>query len=181
MHGLLCLKEIEYFGVPQTGTWVDRQQNLVDCLLKDIETTWLGRTSQGAIIPRIKAIRTRIIPELLKPELTPQQRHEIWEQLSKIYLSQQVSSYPYDYLQQPTTESRLLETAERLHEDLTDSTKRVGPLKAIIQVGKAIEVPAERVRGDASTDVMVVLRTSLQSMLNELAGESKTFEDTISQ
>lgn len=178
MHGLLCLKEIEHFGVPQTGTWIERQQNLVDCLLKDIETKWVGRVGQGAIIPRIKAIRTRMIPELLKSDLSSDQRHEIWEQLAKIYLSQQVSSYPYDYLQSPTTESRLLETAERLHEDLTDSTKRVGPLKAIIQVGQAIDVPAERSRGDASTDVMVVLRDNLQAMLNGLASESKVFQET---
>lgn len=180
MHGLLCLKEIEYFGVPQVGTWVERQQNLVDCLLKDIEMKWLGRHGQGAIIPRIKAIRTRIIPELLKPEVSAQDRHAIWEQLAKIYLSQQVSSYPYDYLQPPTTESRLLETAERLHEDLTDSTKRVGPLKAIIQVGEAINVPTERVRGDDSADVMVILRNQLQSMLDGLAGESNTFEENLS-
>ncbi len=173
MHGLLCLKEIEHFGVPQTGTWQERQARLVDALLDEVELEWLGRTGSGAIIPRIKAIRTKMIPELLNSSADAGKRRTIWDQLAKIYLAQQVSSYPHDYLDHPTTESRLLETAERLHEDLTDCSKRVGPLKVIIEVGSAIEVSTERARGENAVDVMVHLRSSLLQMLERLSSESK--------
>jgi hypothetical protein len=175
MHGLLCLKEIEHFGMPQPGSWEDRQTNLVDRLLDELELQWLGKAGSGPIIPRIKAIRTRIVPELLKAETSDAQRKQLWQQLAKVYLSQQISSYPFDYLNAPTTESRLLETVERLHEDLTDRCKRVGPLKVILQISEAIEVPAERPKGDR-VDVMIELKEKLQSMLNELSQESKQIE-----
>ncbi len=142
---LLCLKEVEYFGEDQSGSIVERQQRLVNHLLSPLEETWLGKSCPNdPLIPRIKALRMKIVPELTTGELTESERESRWSQLSKIYLAQQIASYPAEYLVSPTTDTRILETVERLEEDLTDKAGVHGPLEAIIEIDRAIEVPADR-------------------------------------
>lgn len=169
---MLSLKEIEYLGKAQDGTIVERQQRLVDFLLDPLEQEWLGKTSRESIIPRIKALRMKIVPELTTGELEERERERRWGHLSKIYLSQQIASYPASYLVSPTTDTRILETVERLEEDLTDKACIHGPLEVIIQVDEAIEVPADRGPRGEEDPIMKRLRERLQGMLDKLATES---------
>ena len=169
MHGLLCIKEIEYFGTPQCGSWSQRQTRLVDELLRPLEMHYLRRPGEGHALQRIKALRSHIVPLLL--EATDAQRDRLWGQQARTYLAQQVASYPHDYLEPPTTSSRVLETAERLYEDLFDRNYRVGPLKAILEIAPAIEVAPQKPRGD-EPDLMDRLRGQLQGMLERLSAES---------
>lgn len=170
---MLSLKEIEYLGSPQSGTIVERQQRLVDHLLDPLELEWLGKSADGPIIPRIKALRMKIVPELTTGELQHAERDRRWLHLEKIYLSQQVASYPADYLTPPTTDTRILETVERLEEDLTDRANVHGPLEVVLRVGPAIEVPADRPPRGEEDPIMRSLRDELQRMLNELSTESR--------
>jgi hypothetical protein len=174
---MLCLKEVEYFGVAQTGTIIERQQRLVDHLLSPLEETWLGKSCPNdALIPRIKALRMKIVPELTTGELNESERESRWFQLSKIYLAQQIASYPAEYLVSPTTDTRILETVERLEEDLTDKAAVHGPLEAIIEIDRAIEVPADRAPRGEEDPIMRELRERLQSMLDRLSSEANTVE-----
>lgn len=170
---MLSLKEIEYLGEPQSGTIVERQQRLVDHLLDPLELEWLGKSADGPIIPRIKALRMKIVPELTTGELPNAERDRRWLHLEKIYLSQQVASYPPDYLTPPTTDTRILETVERLEEDLTDRANVHGPLEVVLRVGQAIEVPADRPPRGEEDPIMRSLRDELQRMLNDLSNESR--------
>ncbi|MFO0014484.1 MAG: 1-acyl-sn-glycerol-3-phosphate acyltransferase [Planctomycetota bacterium] len=170
---MLSLKEIEYIGAPQFGTIVERQDRLVDHLLDPLEEEWLGKPGDGPLIPRIKALRMKIVPELTTGELPNAERDRRWKHLEKIYLAQQVASYPPDYLTPPTTDTRILETVERLEEDLTDRAKVHGPLEVILRVGEAIHVPADRPPRGEEDPIMKSLREDLQRMLDDLADEAR--------
>ncbi|MFM7516683.1 MAG: 1-acyl-sn-glycerol-3-phosphate acyltransferase [Pirellula sp.] len=168
-HAMLSLKEIEYLGAPQSGTFIDRQQGLVDHLLDPLEQEWLGKQFDGPIIPRIKALRMKIVPELTTGELTESERQRRWQHLTRIYLSQQIASYPPEYLSSPTTDTRILETVERLEEDLTDKAGIHGPMEVVIRIDKAIEVPVDRAPKGEEDPIMKTLRERLQAMLDDLA------------
>ena len=176
-HAMLSLKEIEYLGSPQSGTFVERQERLVDHLLDPLEVEWLGKDADGPIIPRVKSLRMKIVPELTTGELNETERERRWRQLSRIYLAQQVASYPPDYFVAPTTDTRILETVERLEEDLTDRAGVHGPMEVVIRVDEAIEVPADRPPKGEEDPVMKTLRERLQKMLDELAQLSNPIED----
>jgi hypothetical protein len=168
-HAMLSLKEIEYLGAPQIGSFVDRQKGLVDHLLDPLEKEWLGKEGDGPIIPRIKALRMKIVPDLTNGELNEKERRRRWEQLSRIYLSQQIASYPPEYLSSPTTDTRILETVERLEEDLTDKAGVHGPMEVVIRIDEPIEVPADRAPKGEEDPIMKTLRERMQGMLDDLA------------
>lgn len=175
MKAMLSLKEIEYLGSSQTGTFEERQQRLIDHLLSPLEAEWLGKAfSENGLIPRIKSLRMKIVPELATGEITESERERRWIQLSQIYLAQQIASYPADYLVAPTTDTRILETIERLEEDLTDRANVHGPLEAIIEIDEAIEVPTDRAPRGEEDPVMKLLRERLQSMLDRLSSEANS-------
>ncbi|MCA9121299.1 MAG: 1-acyl-sn-glycerol-3-phosphate acyltransferase [Planctomycetaceae bacterium] len=174
-RGLLCLKEIEHFGQEQSGRFADRLTGLVDRLLQPLEQEWLNRAQTGPVVPRVKALRMKLLPDMVNGDLTPAERQRRWKQLADIYLAQQVSCYPSDYLQRPTVD-RLLETLERYEEDLTDRSRVHGDRHAIIQVGEAIEVSPNRDRHAEVDPLMARIERDLQSMLDELANESPLYE-----
>ena len=174
-YGLLALKEIEYFGQPQIGKLADRLQGLINQLLHPLEQEWLGSPSHGSVVPRIKSLRMKILPDMVEGKVDERERERRWDQLAKLYLSQQVFSYPPDYLTSEPTVDRLLETVERYEEDLTDETRVHGNLHAIIEVGEAIEVSEKRDRTTSTDPLMRSIETELQSMLDALAIESRTW------
>ncbi len=174
-RALLCLKELEYFGREQSGPFEDRLTGLIDRLLGPLEEEWLGEQQAGPVVPRVKSLRMKILPEMVHGGLDKQERDRRWKQLAAIYLAQQISCYPPDYLRNPTVD-RLLETVERFEEDLTDKARVHGSLHAVIQVGEPIEVSPVRDRKAAVDPVMAELDQALQGMLDKLASESPLYE-----
>lgn len=174
--GLLALKEIEYFGRPQDGKLHERLDGLVDRLLIRLEEYWIGEAQSGPVVPRVKALRTKILPEMVEGKISRDERQRRWEQLADIYLSQQVSSYPPDYLTEHPSVDRLLETVERYEEDLTDKVTPHPDIHAIIEVGEPIEVSPKRDRSAATDPLMDEIEMRLQGMLDALAVESPIWE-----
>jgi 1-acyl-sn-glycerol-3-phosphate acyltransferase len=166
---LLALKEMEFLGAAQAGSIVDRQQRLINHLLDPLEQEWLGKPQSDTIIPRIKSLRMKILPEMTTGQVSAQERERRWEHLADIYLAQQIAAYPSDYIATPTTNTRILETVERLEEDLTDRSRIHRPLHVIVEVGEAIEVPLERGPRGQEDPVMVLLRDRLQAQLDGLS------------
>lgn len=175
---LLTLKEMECFGRPQEGRLAERLKNLIDRLLGPLEEEWLGGVQTGGVIPRVKALRVKIMPEMVQGNLSPQERERRWDQLHDIYLAQQVSCYPPDYLTSQPSVDRLLETIERFEEDLNDKTRVHGHLKVVIEVGEAIEVSPERDRKATVDPLMQEIEQRLQAMLSRLAEESPLLVDS---
>jgi Acyltransferase len=172
---LLSLKEIEYLGQTQAGSVQQRQTGLVDHLLGPLELKWLGSTQDDRLIPRIKQLRMKIVPNLTMTSINATQRDELWRDLTAIYLAQQVASYPSAYLNEPTTVTRILETVERFEEHLTDRARVHRGLHAVIQIGEAITISPDKAPRDQEDPIMVQLRTRIQSMLNLLSMEATLF------
>jgi 1-acyl-sn-glycerol-3-phosphate acyltransferase/membrane-associated phospholipid phosphatase len=170
-QALLSLKEFQYLGRAQEGDIKTRLARLIDGLLDPLEEAWLKGKRNDDIFTRVKRLRTAILPDLLTGELPEAERARRWRQLDDLYVVQQLSCYPPDYLSSNPTPERLLETVERFEEDLTDEARVHAPLQAVVEVGEAIEVSPERDRGAAGDPLMQALGTSLEGMLARLASE----------
>jgi 1-acyl-sn-glycerol-3-phosphate acyltransferase len=173
---LLSLKELEYFESTQEGSLEQRLDRLIQRLLVPLEEEWFGQSQQGSVIPRIKALRMKILPEMVRGEVDEEERQRRWKQLADLYVVQQISCYPPDYLSKFPSRDRIFETIERFEEDLTDQVQVHGSLKVVIDIGEAIEVSPDRDRSVKSDPLMNQLETQLQGMLDELAKESPLWE-----
>jgi hypothetical protein len=162
---LLALKEIEYLGAPQPGTIGERIQGLIDRLLVPLENEWVKGRREREIIARVKLLRTAIVPEMVSGALDETEMQRRWRHLADMYLAQQLSCYPPDYLAADPTPERYLETIERFEEDLTDKAKLHPPMHAVVMVGEAIEIPPDRTRGAEGDPLMGAIREQLESML----------------
>ncbi|MCH2131330.1 MAG: 1-acyl-sn-glycerol-3-phosphate acyltransferase [Pirellulaceae bacterium] len=174
---LLSLKELEYLGTTQTGSTSERCQQLIDMLLTPIEEDWLGGEREQGVVARVKSLRMAIVPELTRNEVSGEERTRRWNQLADIYLAQQLSCYPEGYLRPPTSVDRILETVERLEEDLTDQVTSHPPTKVVIQIGDAVEVSTSRDRNAETDPLMTQIYNTVQGMLDELSRESVIFEE----
>ena len=108
-----------------------------------------------------------------KLELAERKRR--WTQLERTYLAQQVDCYPEQYVTEHPSVDRLLETVEKFEEDFTDKCRVHGHLKAIVNVGEAIEVSPKRVKGAESEPLMIQIREKIEEMLAEMQSESKMY------
>jgi 1-acyl-sn-glycerol-3-phosphate acyltransferase len=173
---LLSLKELEYFESTQKGSLEQRLDRLIQRLLVPLEEEWFGQSQQGSVIPRIKALRMKVLPEMVRGEVDEEERQRRWKQLTDLSVVQQISCYPPDYLSKFPSRDRIFETIERFEEDLTDQVQVHGSLKVVIDIGEAIEVSPDRDRSVKSDPLMNQLETQLQGMLDELAKESPLWE-----
>jgi hypothetical protein len=114
-----------------------------------------------------------ILPELISGEIDETERARRWRQLADLYLAQQLSCYPPDYIHSRPTPERLLETVERFEEDLTDCTRIHRSLHAIIEVGEALPVSPGRERGGGPDPLMEKIRGQMEAML-ECSGKETT-------
>jgi 1-acyl-sn-glycerol-3-phosphate acyltransferase len=174
-RALLCLKELEHFGQAQAGPLAKRLAGLIDRLLCPLEEEWLGAPRSGPVVPRIKALRIKLLPDMIEGRVDDAERRRRWDQLADMYLAQQLSYYPPDYLNEYPSVDRLLELIERFEEDLTDRATVHGGLTVVIEVGEAIEAGSERDRSAEIDPLMRQVEESLQGMLDRLARESPEY------
>lgn len=163
---LLWLKEIEYFGQPQSGDIATRLKSLIDRILVPMENEWLegdADMSDNTVVARVKNLRTAVLPDMIEGDLSEEEKSRRWDQLADMYLAQQLGHYPPDYIASNPTPERMLETVEKFEEDLTDYCRVHGPMTATVQVGDAIEVSPKRVRGE--DPVMARLECDMHSLL----------------
>jgi hypothetical protein len=163
--GLLSLKEIEFLGEPYNGTVPERVQRLVNYLLVPLEKEWLNGHSDDTVVGRVKKLRVAVLPGLIDKETTPAERDRRWQQLADMYLAQQLSLYPPDYLRSQPSPERMLETVERFEEDLTDKCRVYRPMAVKVRVGEAIPVSPARDRSAAEDPAMSALEKQLHDML----------------
>lgn len=167
-EALLSLKEIEYFGQAMQGDLHDRRRELIECILRPIEEEWVGKHSETSAIGRVKDIRSAVLPKLIDRDLQTGERSRIRRQLADATLAQQLHFHPEDYLDADSPPERLLETVERLEEDLTGSIRVYGRFRVLLDVGEAIEVSPERekrVERDSPDALLEQLSERLRAML----------------
>jgi 1-acyl-sn-glycerol-3-phosphate acyltransferase len=163
--GLLALKEMEYFGAAQPGTLAERIDKLIDRILVPLEAEWVKGRREKEIVGRVKLLRTALVPDMVAGTLAEAELQRRWRHLADIYLAQQLAFYPPGYLDANPTPERLLETVERFEEDLTDKVRVHAPIRAVVEIGEAIEVSPERTRGTEGDPLMTAVREQLEKML----------------
>lgn len=167
-EALLALKETEHIGKPRAGEFRPRIAALIEHLLAPLEVEYGSNARETHPIARIKRLRQSILPEMTASVITDAERERRWQQLSNLYLAQQLDFYPPDYVKSRPTPERILETVERFEEDLTDHSRVHRPMSVTISIGEVIEASPERERGK-SDPVLQALEKSLKSMLEENA------------
>jgi 1-acyl-sn-glycerol-3-phosphate acyltransferase len=170
-HALLSLKEIEYLGQAQEGSFEVRILRLIDHLLVPLEKEWLGGRREANVTARVKRLRAAILPDLAAGELPEEERERRWRQLADLYLAQQLFFYPPDYVRSRPTPERILETVERFEEDLTDTARIYRPRTAHIEVGPALEVSPDHDRGSPIDPLLHGLEEQLKSILERNSRE----------
>jgi 1-acyl-sn-glycerol-3-phosphate acyltransferase len=153
---LLALKELEYLGQADNGEVGPRLARLIDSILGPLEDEWLKERHTDSVPTRVKRLRSAILPDMTKGELDEAESQRRWKHLADLYLAQQLFHYPPDYLQNDPSTERILETIERLEEDLTDHVRVHGEIHATITVGAPIEVTSDRPRGTADPLLMQI-------------------------
>ncbi|MCP4509202.1 MAG: 1-acyl-sn-glycerol-3-phosphate acyltransferase, partial [Fuerstiella sp.] len=184
-NALLGLKETEYLGAPRPGHISDRLETLIDALLLPLEEEWLDSRSDESVINRVKKLRQAVVPDMISdnesaPNTTPLFATELdrrWRQLQDMQFAQALSLYPREYIASNPTVDRILETVQRMAENLSGKEQIHPPMKAIIQVGDPIPVAAKRERGADGDPVLNRLEASLTAMLEGLSRESKLCPD----
>ena len=176
---LLNTKELQYkCPVPEGATLRERQDNMVNHLMTPLEEEWLGKSQEGGIQMRVKNLRVKIFPDMITDTLSMSERKRRWEQLDRTYLAQQIDCYPERYVTEHPTTDRILETVEKFEEDFLGTYPRHGNLKAILEVGEAIEVSTRREKGGEGEPLMNQIRDSIEMMLEQMADESKLYTAT---
>ena len=147
---MLALKEIEYFGEAQRGEVGERVQRLVDRLLCPLEDEWTQGRHDGGVVRRVKVLRKAILADMAGGKLSETEQERLERQLADMNFAQQLAFYPAGYFDPEPTTERILETVERFEEDTTDVARVHAPMRAVVDVGEAIEVSAEEQRdGDS--------------------------------
>jgi hypothetical protein len=161
---LLGLKEMEYLGHQQEGPIAPRLAKLIDHLLVPLEKEWLKGAADPSTAARVKNLRMAILPDMVKGEVSEEERERRWRQLADTYLAQQLACYPPDYVGSDGSPERILETVERFEEDLTDACRSYPPMEAVVEIGEAIFVEADRPR-EGEDPLMTELEARLKSSL----------------
>jgi hypothetical protein len=175
-EALLTVKEVEYFGTAQPGVRAERLPLLIDRVLVPLEERYLSGKREATTVARIKKLRTTILPPLTERNCTPEEQAARWRHLDDCSFAQALDCYPRGYIDgEPTTE-RLLETVERFEENTTDVARIHRPLACRIDVGEALPVSSERVRGEADP-LTTQLEERLKSMLADSAGLCHPWKD----
>lgn len=166
---LLAAREIEVLGATQSGTVRGRIANLINALLNPIEVQWLGGPRRGDVIVRVKDLRSAILPELLKGTLSAEERASCWRQLTDCYYGQTLSMYPEGYLDEDgtggLTPERIIETLQRLEEDLTDRITVLPVWRAEFRIGEAIVLDPLQKKSRGVDPVMQTLREKMLGLL----------------
>jgi 1-acyl-sn-glycerol-3-phosphate acyltransferase len=170
---MLALKEIEHFGEAQRGSVGERVERLVDRLLSPLEDEWAQGRHAGGVVRRVKVLRKAILPGIAAGGLPEAEQDRRERQLADMTLAQQLAFYPAGYFDPVPTPERILETVERFEEDTTGHARVHAPMRALVDVGEAIEVPAGE-QPDADSDpVMVSVRERMRAMLAASLAEAR--------
>jgi 1-acyl-sn-glycerol-3-phosphate acyltransferase len=169
-NAILGLKELELVGEFRHGTIAERLARLVDDILEPLEVEWKVKKRERDVPARVRALRTAMLPELVEGGLSDAECDRRWDQLARLYLAQQLSLYPEGYLEGHPSTERVLETVERLEEDLTDVATVHQPLAVTISVGAPLAVAAD---GPGPAALTNDLRDRIETLLGiRFASES---------
>jgi 1-acyl-sn-glycerol-3-phosphate acyltransferase len=159
---IVGLQELELVGEIRPGGIHERLARLIDDILVPLEAEWKVKKRERDVPGRVRALRSAILPDMVDGGITEAERARRWEQLARLYRAQELSLFPAGYLEGSPSVERVLETVERLEEDLTDVATVHRPIAVTVQVGEPIDVTASE---QSSAALMAEVGSRLETML----------------
>ena len=173
-EGLLSLKEVQYFGESQCGELPARRDNLIAHLLVRSEQRLRIDPKDEDVRRRVRTIRSEAVSKYFSANGDPAERARLRNDTAAAELAQDLLSYPNCYLQaDQVTDTRIVETIQRMQETLFGTADCSVPLRAVIQCDEAITVPAERAARGQRDPLMDQLRDRLTVMVSALSKEAR--------
>lgn len=171
--GLLALKEVQYLGETKAGDLPARRDQLIAHLLDATEQRLKLEPKESGVRDRVRAIRSEALAKYFD-EADPVEQTRLRNDAAAADLAQELLSYPDCYLQaDQATDTRIVETIQRMQETLFGKADPSMPLRAVIEFGEAIVVPPERAPRGASDPLMDQLRGQLTTMIESLSQEAR--------
>jgi len=139
---LLSIKEEEFMGESQKGKLVERIQRLQRFLVEQLEQKHGLRHANDTVPSRIKALRQIIRKQLTAtdPVLSREREEGLYDDLDRLFVAQQLYSYPGQYLRQNPTSDRIAETILKLEEDVLEKENYPAARTAEVIFGDPIDV-----------------------------------------
>ena len=171
-EAMLSLKEIHYLGRSMSGPLPGRRDTLIEDLLLEAEDQ-LDLEKTGDTRDRVRTIRTEVVTRHFRKPGSAHDTALLKRYATMADLAQELLSYPNCYLEgDQVTDTRIVETIQRMQESLLGKANVRIPLKVVIECDEAIVVPPEKsVRGEEDP-LMTQLRQRLDSMLHQLSQEA---------
>lgn len=139
---LIAIKEEEFMGEAQKGPLAERIDQLRRYLVEQAEQKHGLEAGQGTIPSRIKALRHAIRKELNSGDArpSPEREEELYDDLDRVFVAQQLYSYPGQYLRENPTRDRIAETILKIEEDVTGRDRYPSPRRAKVVFDEPVDV-----------------------------------------
>ncbi|TWT76546.1 Acyltransferase [Planctomycetes bacterium CA13] len=182
---LLSLREVEYLGSSRSGPLPERRDALIEHLLSSTETQLGLVTSaneepsekQDALIDvrsRVRTIRSAVNSQWFVGNPDDEERMALRSNVVAADLAQELLSYPNDYLnRESVTDTRIVETIQRMQESFFGKADVGVPLHAVIETDDAIPVPCEKAPRGVEDPLLTKVRERLGEMLGRLSKEAR--------
>lgn len=176
-EGLLSLREIEYLGTSNSGPLPHRRDYLIQQMLKHLEQDLnIVSKSTDDVRARVLAIRSKSANEYQGTNETSR-KLQMRANVIAVLLAQDLASYPDCYLRpDQSTDTRIVETIQRMQETLFGEADGSIPLHVVIQYDKPIVVPARKGPRGQTDPLLEQLGDRLTAMLDALATEANPIE-----
>jgi hypothetical protein len=176
-EGLLSLREIEYLGESNSGALPHRRDHLIEQMLVQLEDDLRIPHCDDSVQARVSAIRKNAAVTYAS-STDESEKQLMRDNVVAADLVQDISSYPTCYLRpDQATDTRVVETIQRMQETLYGKADGSMPLHAVIQFDQPIVVPAEKAPRSKPDPLMEQLADRLSAMLEALSTEANPIED----
>ncbi|MFG0289793.1 MAG: 1-acyl-sn-glycerol-3-phosphate acyltransferase [Rhodopirellula sp. JB044] len=180
----LALKEIEHVGKASAGDLRPRRDQLIQFLLARSEGRYgLPTMPEACVRERVRKVRSAVAAAYFAPDPEtgkPVDRNpdEFLADSSAADLAQFLLSFPDQYLTPgQITDTRIVETIQRIQEAIYGEAKETMPMKVVIEVDEAIEVPTQRGPRGEPDPLLCRLGDRLGTMIESLSREARDFEN----
>jgi len=170
---LLAIKEEEFLGAARRGTLPERIQHLRNTIMQEVEQ-WHDMANEHLSFPkRMKLLRSHIRKELTGENGEPaaERAEELYDHLDRIFVVQQLYSYPETYLLRNPSIDRVAEIIFKLEEDVLGKGCYHGKRRAEVHFDTPIDIKQflQENRLDAKTGIVPLTRLiqqRIQGLLN---------------
>lgn len=173
-EALLALRETQYFGSSRSGDLPTRRDALIKHVLSRTEEEMNLIQPGDDVRERVRQIRSVALTRHFADGQDPALESQLRRHVLAADFAQDLSSYPTSYLTpDEATDTRIVETIQRMQESVYGKADHSIDLKAVIRFAPAIEVQTTRPPKGSRDPLMQSLDDQLHQMIDELSSEAR--------